>query len=142
MTQRDMDEFFEGVEFVGATGITKVDDDKRLVWGWASVSTRKGAPVEDLQGDMIDTEDLVVAAHGFMKDYRVGGSMHSEMGIGTVVESMVFTKELQNALGIDLGMEGWLIAVKVDSEAVWKRVKSGELRAFSIGGSGRRESVR
>lgn len=121
--------------------IFKLDEEKRLVWGWASVVTEGGESVVDRQGDVIEVDELQRAVHKFMTDYRVGGNMHDELGIGTVVESIVLTKQVQDALGIDLGREGWFVGLKVDNDAVWKRVKSGELRAFSIGGSGTRTAI-
>ena len=42
--------------------IQKVDEDKRLVFGWASVSaTVDGTLVEDLQEDMIEPDVLEAA---------------------------------------------------------------------------------
>ena len=62
------------------------------------------------------------------------GDMHERMGVGRLVESMVFTKQKQDALGIDLGLVGWFVGFKVDDDGVWKRIKAGELPEFSIGG--------
>jgi hypothetical protein len=54
---------------------------------------------------------------------------------------MVFTKETQAALGIDLKKTGWWIGFKVDDDTVWDAIKSGKYRAFSIGGMALRETV-
>ncbi len=121
--------------------ILKTDDDQRLVFGWASIIEEGGEPVVDSQGDVIFAEDLMKAAHGFMVDARKGGIMHAQQAgkaveIGAVVESVVLTKERQDALGIDLGRVGWLITMKVESDEVWKAVKAGDLAAFSVGGRG------
>lgn len=121
--------------------ILKSDDDQRLVFGWASVVTKDGQAVTDHQGDVIEVADLEEAAHGFMVDARSGGVMHLQregavVKIGEVVESMVMTKAKQDALGIDLGQEGWLITMKVHDDEVWKSVKDGTFKAFSIGGRG------
>jgi hypothetical protein len=126
--------------------ILKSDDDKRVLWGWASVVTENGVPVVDTQGDIIAVDDLVEAAQGFMVDARKGGFMHMQKNgeairIGEVVESMVMTKARQDALGIDLGREGWLIAMKIHNDDVWKAAKDGTLAAFSIGGRGVRVPV-
>lgn len=122
--------------------IFKIDPDQRLVYGWASVIEENDDPVVDLQGDVIKVEALTTAAHDFMEE-RAGGVMHEDFGghIGTVVESMVFSRELQKALGIDLKKVGWLIALKVTDDRVWKDVKDGTLKAFSIGGVGVRQSL-
>jgi hypothetical protein len=120
----------------------KINEEKRIVYGWASIITKNGQPIEDLQGDVIHSDDLVEAAHDFMLGEQEAGLMHVvKTGIGKIVESVVLTKELQNALGINLGMEGWFIGVKVSDDATWDAVKKGGLRAFSIGGTGEREEI-
>lgn len=121
--------------------IAKVDVERRIVYGWASVIEEGGNPVVDSQGDVISEATLVDSAQRFMQEVRTGKAMHSGPRVADVVESMVFTKELQSALGIDLGRIGWMIAMKVNDAAVWKRVKDGDLGAFSIAGYGKRVEV-
>lgn len=123
---------------VGKAQIIKLHEEERMVTGWASVIEENGVPVIDHQEDVMTEKELVKSAHGFMRDYRASKAMHEGGKIGEVVESVVFTKDLQQALGIDLGKIGWLIKVHVTNDLVWKRVKKGELRSFSIGGYGRR----
>lgn len=126
--------------------IEKVDPDKRLVYGWASVVTEKGQPVIDRHGDIIPVDVLVDAVHKFNTEVRNGGVMHIRNGgevvkIATVVESIVFTEDLQKTLSIDLGKVGWFLGMRIEHDKVWEMVKSGELKAFSIGGRGLRQSV-
>jgi hypothetical protein len=121
--------------------ILKRDDEKRLVWGWASVIEENGEVVVDVQGDVLDEGELMTAAHDFVTEARAGKLMHQGRRIGRVVESLVFTKALQKALGIDLGKVGWFICMKVEDDRVWAAVKDGTLRAFSIGGSSRRVKI-
>jgi len=128
----------EETNFTVASNITKVDEDKRLVTGWASVIEEDGEAVVDKQGDMITEDELVKAAHNFISEHRAAKSMHEGERIGQVVESMVFTNELQKQLGVDMGKVGWLITMKIDDDETWKRVKSGEFKGFSIGGKAKR----
>jgi hypothetical protein len=121
---------------------TKINEDEQIVYGWASVITVKGEPVLDWQEDIIEPAELRKAAHDFMQEARHAGLLHVlKRQIGTVVESVVLTADVQKALGIDLGQEGWFIGVKVENKAVWKMIKDGELRAFSIGGHGERTPI-
>lgn len=113
--------------------ITKLDEDQNLVFGWLSVVEENGATVVDLQDHVIDVADLEKAAYDFVHESRVAGLMHEEFA-GDMVESMVFSKDKQEALGIDLGKIGWWVGFKVKPE-VFAKVKSGDLAAFSIGGS-------
>lgn len=117
-----------------------------LVWGWASMIEKDGQTIRDYQGDQITEAELVKAAHDYMTNSRTGSAMHiycedadrQPLKCGEVVESMVFTKDLQKAMGISLPHIGWLIGYKISNPAVRKAVASGQLKAFSIGGSGLR----
>jgi len=114
--------------------ILKVDEEQRIIYGWASVITEKGETVVDRQGDVIEADTLVKAVNEFMEHVRVGKTMHEGGATGQVIHSLPVTKEICDALGIQCDREGWVVAYKVYDDEVWKRVKSGELRAFSIGG--------
>jgi Putative phage serine protease XkdF len=128
-------------EFSIPISVAKTDADQHLVFGWASVVEKNGKLIVDKQGDVIYPEDLEKAAYDFVHDAREQGHMHSKIGVGKAIESIVFTKEKQDALGIDLGKVGWWIGFKVSDPAVWKRIKAGDLPEFSIGGSGRRKAL-
>ena len=90
---------------------------------------------------MIDEATLVKAAHEFVIDFRTGKVMHNGKKTGDLVESVVFTADLQKALGIDLKKIGWFVGFKVRDDAAWEQVKSGKLKAFSIGGVGNRREM-
>jgi len=121
--------------------IVKFDDEKRIVFGWFSVTEEDGKVVVDKEGDVIESEVLEVAAYDFVMKSRVGGVNHTEQVVGILVESMVFTKDKQEALGIDLNKIGWWGGFKILSDDVWKAIKDGKFEAFSIGGRGKREAV-
>ena len=123
--------------------IAKADPALRTVWGWASVSVRDGAPLVDVEGDVIATEELVRAAHAFMAKSRRGAAGHADGGedvpaVGTVVESLVVTPAIQEVLGIPAGQEGWFVGIRIDDDQAWASVLAGELAALSIGGVARR----
>jgi hypothetical protein len=121
--------------------IVKTDAKEQIVYGWASPVTDIGGDITDRQGDVIAVMEVRQAAHEFMLNKRVGGSMHTAFDVGQVVESVVFDKDLQKALGIDLPYEGWFIGVKISKSEDWAKVVSGEYTGFSIGGSGIREPM-
>jgi hypothetical protein len=121
--------------------VYKAREDEQLVSGWANVAIDKNgeAPL-DWQDDVIAPETLEKAAINFMLDYRGSGEMHKGESKGTVVESIVFTKEKQQAIGIPEGTvpEGWFITVKVHDPEVFAKVKDGTYRMFSIQGTAKR----
>jgi len=121
--------------------ILKIDEPQRLVYGWISVIEVDGTTVIDQQGDVIEEPELVGSAHEFMTNSRAGKLLHRGEEIGAFVESLVFTRDLQVALGIDLKKVGWFGVMRVASDDVWKGVMDGTYRSFSIGGSARREEI-
>jgi hypothetical protein len=122
-------------------------EDQRIVWGWASVIEKGGKIVVDHQGDMIEPTELAKAAHGYVATARVGKAMHDGPKVAELVESIVVTKgggfeALLKSMGVampdTMPMQGWWVGFKVHDDATWALVKSGKLKAFSIGGSGKR----
>ena len=69
--------------------------------------------------------------------------MHEEKGKAVLVESVVFTKEKMEAIGIPEGTlpVGWWIGFKVLDKDVWEKVKNGEYPMFSIEGTAKRIEV-
>ncbi len=124
--------------------ICKLNDNKRLVSGWANVALGvDGNPPLDWEGDIIEPEELERAAIEFMQDYAVSGVEHVGDAVGMIVESIVFTKEKQEALGIPVGIvpEAWFITVKVMDDEVYRKVKEGIYKMFSIQGSAIRKEI-
>jgi hypothetical protein len=124
--------------------VIKSDDDKRLVFGWAFVAVRAtGEVIEDLQGGVIDMDDLEKAAYGYTAGFGTAGEMHERGGVGRLIESVVFTKDKAAAMGIPDGYmpEGWWVGFRIDDADVWQKVKTGEYSMFSIEGTGTRVPI-
>lgn len=129
----------------GKFAVTKADNGRRLAFGWASVAKNaQGQRVVDFEGDVIAVDELEKAAYKFVKLYREGGEMHQRGGCATLVESVVFTKEKQVAMGLPEGAmpEGWWIGFHVTDDAVWKRVQDGTYSMFSIEGKAKRREAK
>jgi len=125
--------------------IIKVDTDERLAFGWANVTVLKdGSVVLDKQGDFVDDSgELEEAAYDFVLNSRDGGEMHLRRGIGKLVESMVFTPEKIEKLGLPENSlpTGWWVGFRVSNDEVWKQIRNGSYRQFSIHGRGVRKAV-
>lgn len=126
--------------------IAKMDDDKRLVFGWASISfTAAGEQLEDLQHDIINPEDLEEAVYEYVLNFRDTGEEHRPhlRKKGKLVESCVFTAEKQKAMGLPEGIlpVGWWIGFKIEDDEAWEKVKNGTYRMFSIEGRAQRVPV-
>jgi len=118
--------------------IHKLDEEEHLVFGWFSIVEENGVSVVDKHGDIISESTLEKAAYDFVLKARMAGDNHTRMNVGQLVESIVFTKEKQESLGIDLGFVGWYGGFRITDEDVWKKIKMGEYPSFSIGGTARR----
>lgn len=131
--------------------IAKVsDDDQRLVYGFASIIAKDGIPTVDVQNDMVAPDELAKGAHGYMLEGRGGKVSHMGPNVMDPVESLVITREssfpaLLKALDIPmpdpLPLEGWWVGFRVNDDKTWQLAKSGDLRAFSIGGRGVRTPI-
>lgn len=135
--------------------IRKVDEEKRLAFGWAYIAKdEKGNVLIDKQGDFVDDpEELEKAAYKFVRDARRAGDMHrriehpdgssSPVQVGHMVESFVTTPDKVSKMGLDpSGVPiGWWVGFRVDDEGVWSKVMDGTYGGFSIHGKGRRHYV-
>lgn len=125
----------------GLFKIQKQNEDKQIAFGWAyQCKTKSGEQLVDHSGDVVDVSEIEKAAYRFVKLYREGSDNHERGGIGVVIESMVFTKEKAEALGIPAGVmpEGWWVGFEVTDTDVWKKIKDGTYTMFSIEGTASR----
>lgn len=138
---------YDDVTFEGT--FSKLDTDKQLAFGWASVTKLNGVPVVDKQGDYIDLDDLEDAAYTYVRKSRVGGDMHrrsmwvdSPHQVSDLVESFVVTDDKVKAMKLpDDTPRGWWVGFKVHDPTAWEMVKKGERRGFSIHGRGLRKAA-
>lgn len=133
--------------------IAKVDAPLRTVFGWVLLTEVDGIPYVDKQGDIVTEDSLERAAIEFVFERGTVSIMHRRtpdgepVKIGKVVESVVISDAKLKAMGLPIpesvGPRGWWVGVKFlstpEADAVWERVKRGELKGFSIGGKGVRE---
>ena len=131
-------------DITGMFSIQKTDNEQKIAFGWAYTSVRKdGTQIEDWSGDIVDIKEIEKAAYNYVKLYRDGSEMHKRGGIGTLVESMVFTKDKIQAMGIPDGIipQGWWCGIQVTDNEVWKKVRDGTYKMFSIEGTAKRVPV-
>jgi hypothetical protein len=131
-------------EFADATDdVLKLDEDRRLVFGWAYRATNPDGSLRiDKQGDFIDDPaELEDMAYHFALESRLGDEMHYDVPVADLVESMAFTPEKLAKMGVPDGTlpMAWWVGFKVRDDRVWQEVKSGRYKGFSVGGSGHRE---
>jgi hypothetical protein len=121
--------------------IAKSNEDKQLVFGWANIAKdAEGNFPIDWDTDVTQPEDLEAAAYSYVLKYRTTGEKHEGEAVGQLVESVMFTKEKQLALGIPDGIlpEGWWVGFHVADAEVFAKIKTGEYEMFSVQGSAKR----
>lgn len=125
----------------------KADEDKRQVFGWASIVEVDGQPVVDRQGDWISPEEIEKAAYQYVLNSRKAGHQHRRDGdqpfhAGDMIESFVMTPEKIEKMGMPESTPvGWWVGYKIHDEDAWQKVKKGEVTGFSIHGRGKRKEV-
>lgn len=102
--------------------IEKVDEEKRMVWGYAST------PSKDLQGEIVALDAIKAALPDYMQ-WRNIREMHTASAVGSAVEAHVDEK-------------GLYLGAKIRDNAAWEKCKESKkgandqvYRGFSIGGS-------
>lgn len=105
-----------------------VDDNKRLVAGWASVE------VKDLVGDIIPVEVLERAMYDYMSRGGVVMLHHTNFPVGKVVRWEI--KEHPETKRPGLWVEVEVFTGSQIADEAWKQIKSNELKGFSVSGVG------
>lgn len=109
--ENNMDKF----EFKRFVPFSKVDDEERMVYGFAST------PDVDSDGEIITVQALKNALPAYLQ-YPALREMHQAKAAGTVKNT-----------DID-GNNGLYIGAKVVDNDAWSKVKEGVYRGFSVGG--------
>lgn len=94
--------------------ITKVDDEKRMVYGYASTEAL------DSQGERVSKDAIEAALPEYMRFANIR-EMHQSSAVGVAKEATIDDK-------------GLYLAVKIVDNSAWEKVKEGVYKGFSIGG--------
>lgn len=127
---------------------SKLDEEKRQAFGWASVVQIDGKPVVDRQGDWITPEEIEKAAYNYVLTNRKGGNQHKRtdddmpLHASDIIESFVVTPEKIEKMGLPSDFPcGWWVGYKFHDDTAWDEVKKGIRTGFSIHGRGKRRDV-
>ena len=120
------------------------DVEKRIVTGPAMVPNQEiiRMDAENNPYFVYFTEETILKAQEIFAKYGKTKSTNFEHQTGlrdvTVVESWIVTdpkNDKSNALGFSEVPKGsWFVSYKVDNDKLWKMVKAGEVKGFSIEG--------
>jgi hypothetical protein len=92
----------------------------------------------DKQGDIVSSEEIEKAAHGYVEDSQRPGLMHALI-LGSrdakVVESYV-TRDATKINGVTIAKGTWMLGMRVYAKKLRKLIREGKLSGYSIGGKG------
>lgn len=115
--------------------LTKVDDEQRIVEGFASSPTLDSQPGvwegKPYASDVIESEAIKAALADYMQWANIR-EMHQPSAVGVALEARVLDKAVEvDGKQIDTPL---YIKIKVVDEDAWRKVKAGVYKGFSIGG--------
>lgn len=124
---------------IAAMPILKIDAEQRVVFGIVLEPCTASVCTPDSQGDIVTSDEIEKAAHGFMVGLQRGEAHldvdHEHRADASVVESMLVPADFQEGDPPQLVRKGtWYIGVKIHDDELWQSVKDGRRTAFSIGG--------
>lgn len=132
------------VSITSSVSIVKAVPAKNQIFGWASVVTTASGDYTDLEGHMVDLADLEKAAYDSIVILTQGDAAndtHNSPPFGRMIESMVYTPEKIEALGLpETFQKGWWVGLELPPDR-YASVLSGDRLMFSIEGSAKLEPV-
>lgn len=126
-------------KFYVQIGKTSDEPEKQLVYG----VVLKPEPFIDSQGDVMTKAEIEVAAHNFMEQSRLYDLFHKDSlsaKCAVPVESYIAPQDLDWG-GKVIPAGSWVVVTHITDANIWKKIKKGEINAYSIKGVGRREGV-
>lgn len=114
-------------------------EEKRLV-----TSIVLQPEITDAQRDITNEDEIEKTAHRFVADYNRYtkiGYMHKDFRRKLQLAESWTTKGPQIIGGKNIKEGTWLMTVKVLDDKVWKGVKAGKIRGFSVGGRAKAEQI-
>lgn len=124
--------------------ITKSYDVRRRIFGYASIAVLKnGQPLLDLQGDVIEIDDLAEGWYGYVKESGQLNFQHQDGCAAALIEAMVFTPDKLEALGLApdaLPLGAW-VGYEIETDADYAYMKEAGFVMFSIEGFSLREPL-
>lgn len=118
--------------------IRKLDDDQKIVYGIVY------SPDEvDSQGDFASAEDIKKMSYQFMKEAKTNNvdKQHNFIpGEGFIAESWILQEG--DPIFPDIAKGSWAVAVKIEKEDTWQKIKNNEITGLSMAGVAETESFK
>lgn len=132
-----LEKFAKGSE---SCEVCKVDNSRRLVFGWAQICTKNGEEYYDTDNQHFP-EDVTLGDDqsgwvNFMMQSRIHKAMHDGSEVGDVVFAFPAFDDVMKSLGFEPSDKtGIITGVYVKDDDTLKKFHDGDYTGFSIGGS-------
>ena len=123
--------------------VKSIDEEKRVLMGAALIPNKQMYRKDEKIGEFyiyFSKDAIEKASQLFLKRNKQNNATYEHMkeieGM-SVVESWIIEDENQDKsrkYGFDLPVGTWMISMKVNNDDVWKDVKEGKVKGFSIEG--------
>jgi hypothetical protein len=118
--------------------IQKLDEDQKIIYGIVY------SPDEvDSQGDFASAEDIQKMAYRFMKEAKTNNvdKQHNFIpGEGFIAESWILQEN--DPVFPDIAKGSWAVAIKIEKDETWQKIKEGEITGLSMAGDAEAESLK
>ena len=123
--------------------LKSIDEEKRILMGAALIPDKQILRRDQEHGEFMiyfSKETIRKTSELFLKrNHQNDATLEHKYEINgmSVVESWIIEDSKQDkskVYGFDLPVGTWMISMKVDNDEVWAKVKSGDIKGFSIEG--------
>jgi hypothetical protein len=123
--------------------LQSIDLERRMVYGAALIPDKEIYRVDDKGNEFyirFSKEVIQKTAHRFFMQKRNDSATYEhQIDVKGVdfVESWIKEGDSDKSvhLGIDVPINTWLVGAYISNDALWERIKSGEVKGFSIEGN-------
>lgn len=150
LSKEELDELckdFDVEQPIKMSEILIKSDENNLIFGWSYVrETKEGKQVIDHSGEFTKAEnfkDMELATYAYNLAYRQADRQHDLIPKGYLIESIVFTKEKMEKMGIPEGIvpESVWMGFYFPDDNDYQEIKKMEHPMFSMYGSVTKELV-
>jgi len=124
------------------TNFSKIDEEKRIVTGPALIPNKMilRKQGEDYFYVYFSEDTIFKTAKRFLKDgHQNNSTLEHQVALEgiSVVESWIISDKVHDKsvkFGYDLPIGTWMLSSYIENDEVWEKVKSGEIKGYSIEG--------
>jgi len=121
--------------------LSELNTEKRIITGPALIPDKLIYRKDESRGKYyvkFSADTIVKLSENFLKKFKqqnINIEHEIEVNDVTVIESWIVKNsenDKSNELGFNIPTGTWMISMKIDNDVIWDKIKSGDLKGFSI----------